>query len=287
MTDQSNECNHLDTILAGLWEVTPAEYHAAEDWFGSSMLNDFRQSIPLFHGRYIAKTMARREPTAAMKLGSALDVFLLLPDQFKSLMSVAPDDIDRRTKAGKEEWAAFERAAVDKLVITADQFAAVQRMAAGLIANPMARDLLRSRGASQQAVRWEDDETGLPLKCLFDRVLECGIFFDLKTSNDPHPDAFARSVVNFGYHRQAAHYRDGHRAAIGECQALHIVCGSEPPHDVHVFELDMDALELGRKQNRETLRQLEKCRALGNWSSRWAGDFVNPLSLPKYAFYQE
>lgn len=277
----------MATLQAGLWSVSPAEYHAADSIFGHSQLEDFRQSVPLFHGRHVSKAIPPRQPSAAMILGSALDIFLLLPDQWKQLVCVAPEGIDRRTKAGKEEWAAFERDALDKLVITADQFAAVKGMAAGLEANPMAHQLLRAAGKSQQAIRWEDADTGIPLKCLFDRVLECEIFFDLKTSSDPHPESFARSVVNFGYHRQLAHYRDGHREIIGECQALHIVCGSELPYDCHVFSLDEDALELGRKQNRETLRQLEKCRASGNWSSRWSGDFVTPLSLPRWAFTQE
>lgn len=269
----------------GLWDVDAETYHADMTTDSSSSLEMFRDSIPLYHAVRIAKTLERPGPTPAMLLGSAVHCMLLESQHFGAMFAIAPE-INRRTNAGKEDWQRFQQAAEGKAVLTPEQSAVAYEISIAVQNNRMAADLLAAPGRSEQSIRWLDEETGVALKARFDRLLDCKIFLDVKTTSDPTPNGWARSVVNYGIHRQAALYIDGFRAAVDPdgWQCLHVVVGTSPPFDAHVFELDQAALELGRKQNRETLARLQQCRIANCWASQWA-DQISTISLPRYAFY--
>ena len=113
--------------------------------------------------------------------------------------------------------------------------------------NKQASDLINQQGPCEQAVRWIEEQAEVLSKAMRDKIA-CGgtLIVDLKTSADPTPQGFAKSVVNFGYHRQAAWYLDGHAAATGNDAVgmVFIVVGKEPPHDVACYELDYEAITL-------------------------------------------
>lgn len=264
---------------SAIWTCTSAEYHAETAHISNSALSVFRQSRPLFAARYVLGTIPHPKPTEAMRFGSALHARVLEPDTWQDQVAVAPD-VDRRTKAGKAEWQVFlDLAAGDKIVINQEQAEQMERMIAGIHANPFARSLLTASGRSEFAVRWQID--GVPVKCRFDRLLDAGLVIDLKTTSDPSPEAFGRSAYNFGYYRQGWIYQRGAvEMGVEGPEFLHLACG---PHECAVYELDDHALQLGEQQVRQALADLRRCRETGDWSSPLSGR-INTLSLPRWAF---
>jgi PDDEXK-like domain of unknown function (DUF3799) len=267
----------------GLWTCSGTEYHAETEHVSSSSLSVFIQSRPLYHGQYVTGKIPRPEPTEAMQFGSALHARLLEPDTWQDQVAIAPE-VNRRTNAGKAEWQNFLDGANGRIVIDQEQAETLERVVEGVYRNPFARDLLTAQGQNELSFRWELD--GVPVKCRWDRLLDAGLIADLKTTTDPSEREFGRSCFNFGYYRQAWLYRAGAiELGIGAPEFLHLACGTEPPYECHVYELDERALDLGEREVRAALRDLAECRATGNWSSPLSGR-INTLSLPRFAFTQ-
>ena len=67
--------------------------------------------------------------------------------------------------------------------------------------------VLDNPGKAEQSFWWTHRETGLPCKARCDYVVD-DMVIDLKTTGEggANPDKFTRSIVNFHYHLQAAHY---------------------------------------------------------------------------------
>jgi exodeoxyribonuclease VIII len=272
--------------IPGLWHCTNDEYHADTSSISHSMLEKFRQSVPLYHGLYVAKTLPRDEPTPAMKLGTALHAWLLEPQNWTQLVAVGPD-CERRSNADKARWAEFGAASVGKTVITREQEQKVFLMADSVKANATAKALLAAAGPNEQAIRWQDS-SGLICKAKFDRALDAKFVLDIKTTRDLlHPDSWAKTCGNFGYARQAAHYLEGwSRVFRGNPDHLHLVFSTEEPYECAVFELDALSIQLGRDQNRRDLDALALCYESGCWASRLA-DKIIPIQLPRWEFTKE
>ena len=106
-------------LMPGIYDMPEATYHA----LGLQYASSHRLRTMATSGFETVKYQAENpmEPTPAMALGSAVHCLTLTPDKFKSQFAVAPK-IDRRTKAGKEEWENFTLTAATKTVIKQDQY---------------------------------------------------------------------------------------------------------------------------------------------------------------------
>lgn len=283
----STPTTEVETI-PGLWDVTAEQYHAVHDWIGHSMLEDLRKSPAAFCGRYVTRSIQPKEPTPAMQLGSAFHAWLLERSEFSNLVAVKPADIDRRTKIGRIEWAAFVEQSRGKAIIDEEDLEKIKRMADSVNGNGLLRDMLESAGPGEKSVRWIDQESGIQCKARFDRPLQGAAYIlDVKTTEDIEPDAWARTVARFGNHRQAAHYLAGWRAVWGgKPEHFHLVFSTEEPYECLVYETDALSLELGAQQNARALRRLALCRETGLWTHPLA-DRVTTVTLPRWEFQRE
>ena len=120
----------------------PNEVYHAHSAISHSKLELFRRRPISYYRRFIAKTVARPEPTEAFRLGSAAHCAVLEPATFWDRYALRPEGIDRRTKDGKIAFAEFEAANVGKTVITQDEAGSVQEMTAAVKHHPLASQLL-------------------------------------------------------------------------------------------------------------------------------------------------
>ncbi len=266
-------------------ETTNEAYHADFSRDSNSSLSLFRKSRERYAAIRVFKTMQPDSPTPAMTFGTAFGYYLMEPEKFASRY-VMMGKFDRRTTKGKEAAAAFESENAGKASISADDMILLADMSAGVYRNPKARAALGAPGRVECSVMWTDQDTGLPLKCRPDKLLNNGLIWDLKTTDDSSPEAFARTCVNFGYHRQAAFYLDGcwQEGQHYDGPFMFVAVSKEPPHETVCLTLDAEALALGRKQNTTALRELAECKRTGNWAGKWR-DKIIETSLPRYAFY--
>ena len=101
----------------------PNKEYRAKDGVSSTDLKRIAKSPA--HFRYWKDNP--QEDTPALLFGRAVHKYALEKDDFFSEFAVAPN-VDRRTKAGKEEFALFEAECVGKDVITADDFEKIKEM---------------------------------------------------------------------------------------------------------------------------------------------------------------
>jgi hypothetical protein len=160
-------------------------------------------------------------------------------------------------------------------------------MAAAVETHDMAANLLAAAGRNELAIRWADPATGTLCKAKFDRLLDSEVIVDIKTAADPSPEAWAKSAANYGYHRQAGWYQDAATLVFGgQWVTLHIVVGSEAPHEVVVYELNADALAFGHWQNYQDVLRLSKCRKSNHWQHAWQ-EGIARIALPRWAMTEE
>lgn len=263
--------------------MTRAEYEAIHG-LNQSTLKLFRRT-PAHAREYMVHPP---EPTDALELGTAVHVAVLEPERFARQYVAAPK-VDRRTKAGKEQWAAFEDAHRGLEVLSAEDMEVCRGIADAAVGLETVARLLASPGKSEVGVVWDDPQTGVRCKALMDRITTFAgwtVVVDLKSTQDASPGAFARDCAKYAYHVQAAFYLDGLNVlAPANRRFFHVAVEKARPYCCAVYELDPPAVAQGRADYREYLRVYAECARSG----RWPGyrDAVEPLSLPVWALSEE
>lgn len=200
-----------------------------------------------------AATKMKLEPTAAMNKGTCLHSMVLDGTaEFYNRFSVAPE-CDRRTKEGKALYAQFLAESEGKIPVSMSDLHDVVGMATSIANHPSASELLSS-GQSEMAILWDDAETGAAMKAKADFMTH-GILIDLKTCQDSSYAVFSKTIVNSGYARQLAMYRDGLRANLFPIERCIIIAvENSAPYTCDVYELDEELLEIGQGQYKRLLR---------------------------------
>lgn len=224
-------------------------------------------------------------PTPALLFGQVLHKMVLQPDDFDSEFIVAPN-IDRRTKAGKEEYADFLLRAEGKTIISADDFNKAAAMCASLRRAPFVDKLLS--GECEKEFFWTDEMTGEECKCRVDCITPLDdnrvMVIDLKSASDASNDKFMRDSINYGYDFQTAMYSDGVAKNTGkEVVFVFIVVEKEPPYSVNIFQADELFTRRGYDIFRELIGVYHECKESGEWYG-YLGKFnaINNLSLPAW-----
>lgn len=300
------------------WAATPEDDGRAvrRDWTAERYHSDSRTSrsdLELFRAdpaayHAIKTGELEREETAALWRGQLLHLAVLEPAEFARRVVVAPETDDdfkgAGAKARRESWkrelAAWRaRQPADAIIVDADDkdLARVHGMAHAIrtLQTPnakQARGLLFGAGETELTITWrdEDPELAQPMGCKarLDRLLvapSAGVLVvDLKSTEDPSEEGFARSIGSYGYHRQAAWYCHAAQALIGTSlpRFAFVVVRSTPPHTVAVYELEPEAIAIGAAEIRESLRALSRAMADNNWTAPWERG-VKKINLPLWA----
>lgn len=164
-----------------------------------SSMKEFSKS-PRHYLDYITKP--KTPPTDAMKLGSVVHCMLLRPEAFNDEFAVAPD-INKRTNAGKEEWAAFTAQNADKLVIGNDDYEHARRIVDSVLTSNDIRNLIQNCYDFEQ--EWQMDVDDLPYRGFYDGISEEYIL-EVKTIKDANPKNVMFEFYKSKYHLQAALY---------------------------------------------------------------------------------
>ena len=257
-------------------DLTNAEYHASPA-ISKSGLDLIRKAPAL----YAYRRENPQEQTPAMRLGSLTHTAVLEPHLFGPSVIVRPEGIDRRTSAGKADWAAFEIEADGKEIVTAEEMSKLAAIRDAVHNHPAAAKALAGRPTIEQSIFWDAD--GIACRCRPDAVTEKGVIVDLKTTRDASPEGFAKSIAQYRYHVQAAFYSDGYKAAFGEAPRgfVFIAVETEPPFLVAVYVASEAMTQRGRIDYQTDLETFRWCRDHNDWP----GYSGHPLTidLPKWA----
>lgn len=223
--------------------------------------------------------------TAAMAIGSATHSAILEPESFAKQYVTLPAGKDRRSAEYRALCASH---GTDNVLVSADAHQ-INIMQTAVRANPVANKwLYQEPGRNELSVYAKDPETGVLVRCRFDRLLNRGFSPDLKTTVDASPRGFSNAIAKYGYAFQAAFYLDTYFWATGDRLSGfgYIAVESKAPHNVMCYRLDDESIEIGRSQYRAALNKYAECLESGVWHGYDDCDMETLIGLPNWQISQ-
>lgn len=253
--------------------MTEQEYRQAEGVNKSTLWN-LRKSPA--HYKYFLEN--QREDTAAFAFGRAVHAAILTPSAFKKDFVVIPEGIDRRTKAGKEEYQAFLDASAGKEILTAADAETVKAIVKAFKKNRDAVQLLK--GTKREKPLFWTDDNGILCKCRID-AYKAGLIVDLKTAQDAETETFTKEALRYGYDVQAAHYLDAyqHKESAVRPEWYFIVIEKAEPYAINILRADIGFLDYGFIRRQELIEKLKACQE----QKAYPDYGINELCLPAWA----
>lgn len=214
-------------------------------------------------------------------VGEACHLAILQPNEFEARIIRGPDD--RRGNKWKDH-AEFARVE-GKLLLTSGDFDSVLAMRDTIHADAWISSIITGGKPMVEASGyWTDPVTGMLCRCRPDLYREdLGIILDVKTARSAHADAFARSVINYGYHAQEAFYSDGWTAMGKPVNGfVFLTFEKETPYAKAVYELPPSIVDEGRAIMRKALNTYADCARTDTWPGY--GEGVQELSFQRWAY---
>jgi hypothetical protein len=250
-----------------------------------STLKELRRSPKHYRHRLVSP----REATSAMALGTAAHIAVLEPERFLKEFVLWDQKTDKgrtRPRNGKD-WDDFEESAraTGKQVLRVDEYDTAITLRDAVRDDDVAMKYL-AMGKAEIALQWVHEPTGTPCKGRVDWATKVDggpCIVDLKSARDVSPHWFSRAVAKLDYHVQLAFYADGYEAATGIPPRVVVVAvESGPPHDVVVYIVPSDVLQIGREVYGGLLDELKRCSGANDWPGHGQG-VERTLNLPAWA----
>jgi len=277
---------------AELLTVSNEEYHALRDSWSHSQIEVLIDSPELFRGRFLSEQPEYpRKMSKDLDWGTVADAALTNPKGMDDVMRIIPLhylNADGHRKG--DAWKAFEAMHAGLILMKESECTEIVRAVRNCRAHPVAKRVLEAPGDFQLTIRHLDDETGLWLRTRLDKIsyLPEGLTAaDIKTTRNQKPRQFAADAYKFGYHRQAGWYWDALVELGLEPDAwLNIAIGKPDPQETAVYEMEPEAISLGRQENRKYLRELAERIYKKDWRPRDLYQ-VQRLDMPRFAYFNQ
>lgn len=238
-----------------------------------SVLKHARTSM--LHAHYAA--FHPSPDTKAQRWGRLVHLAILEPLRAWGSLSVWRGE-DKRGK----EWASFKAACpFGSEIVDADELAELQATSDAVHRNADAHNLI-VQSEHEVSLFWDGPEYG-PAKARLDGL--CGAcWFDIKTSRQIVPEAFARQFLALGYDLQVGWYTEGLRASgVTDAQAMTICVQNAPPYDVALYQSPAVMVNRARDEAVKLAAFLRECDRRG----AWPGVSPRPQILPLPGWYGE
>ena len=244
----------------------PADvYHAkAVNHLSSHWLAEFRH-CPLLYHRKRAGLIPQRDSTAFLVGRAAHTLILEGRDRYNIEFAVG-GPINPKTgnpfgSATKKfaEWA--EK--IGKPVLSDDQAALVEQMAAAVRSHIFASELLSS-GTPEGVIRCQLDGHACQVRLDWINPVDQRGIVDLKTADNL--DTFETAIETWGYIHQLAFYRAALAAATGLVLPVHIIAVEKrEPYRCGVWVIGNDVLDAAHQDNTAAMNKLTQCQRHGLW----------------------
>jgi exodeoxyribonuclease VIII len=214
------------------------------------------------------------KPSRSMEIGTLIHSLVL---EGRTDFAVGPD-VDRRTKAGKEEWALFCEKNLGKTIVTCDEAAVIYGCQDACA--PLMEHCAYTDDDIEASMFWERD--GIKCKGRPDLIATINgetCIVDLKTTNDIRNFDF--SFNRFRYDVQAAWYQYGYRKASGMKEVpgfWFLVVDTESPHLAQFMRPSTDLLANANARIEEELAHFKRCEQ----GQEWPGLPEFKLILPRF-----
>ena len=256
------------------------------EYLSHSRIELYRKNPVFYKKQYIDKVV-NRESTPAMALGSLVHAMILEPESVEENFKLSPT-VDKRTKAGKEEWDQFLKSIGDAVVITRDDVAMANRMISAIQENSATSYYLANKNSIMEEEVLKPmmiDGNPIPCKIIPDIYSkEDGFLVDIKTVSSFDPFDWAKEAHFSGYLRQLAFYRlflRYHSIHIHSC--VHIVVDKGEFPTAMVVEFESSDIDRAENQVYETVRKLLMSHETGSFLPHHYG-LVPKVTVPTWAW---
>jgi exodeoxyribonuclease VIII len=259
-------------------KITDSEYNALTG-LRASVLKELVKS-PL-HAKYAEDNI--KDNTPALLLGRWLHSYILEPDNFAKKHHFLDEKLDLRKSADKERKALLVQEFGENIIDlqTAEVLKNIRKSA---YINQSITNTLKAVSEVELSLQWQ--ERGLECKARLDAYSEqLGAIIDIKTCQDASKSGFSRTINNFNYHLQAAHYLAG--AAENGIKAdkfIFIAFEKNAPYASAIYLLDIGTIGTAQTQREFLLELYKKCKQRGLWPSY--SNKVENIALPEWASAQ-
>lgn len=252
--------------------MTDKEYRQAEG-LAQSTLKLLRDKTPA-HALYAMRN--KKGPSDAMLIGSAVHA-IVLENRIDHV--VLPEGARGQSKLAKALRAEFEAEHSDKIILSQANADKVMRMAESVLGHRGASRLLGIMSQAELPIFWQEGNT--KMKAKIDGVCSLGII-DLKTTADADNDNFGKSIYNYGYHIQAAHYLSGAAANNLPCENFIVIAvENTEPHCTAIYTIDHESIEAGEIERQKLLDIWRYCVQNNTW--RGYSDKLQSINMPFWA----
>jgi hypothetical protein len=230
----------------------------------SGLLRDMTRQTPK-HARYFRHRGL--EPTAAMKLGSAVNHRVLEQD-----MAIDTIAIWRERKSNGHmmpqkgaKWDAFAERNPGRTIINETTWDEAGFVAAGIRRNRAAVELFRRRRGTEVTVLWLRD--GVLCKARIDVLGRDWLVVDLKVCGvSLAKRKFAYHAWGYRWDMQAAWYQEALLAHDIDCPgAALLAVEAKQPHDCVLYRWPERALDEAHEANGEAFARLQECEREQKW----------------------
>lgn len=204
-----------------------------------------------------------KKDSKALTFGSLVHKMVLEPDKFDEEFAIAPN-VDRRTKAGKEEYDRFLTESEDKMVVTLDDYEIACAMAKVVQNHPEASRLLyEGKPQYEQSFTWLDSQSGINCKIRPDCLNELDgqkYIIDYKTTDSCADGHFERSAKKYGYQLQVGMYSEGmFNQDFDDYKFIFIAQEKTEPYAVRIYDVDDSYRDFGMDLFHELTLKIAHC----------------------------
>jgi exodeoxyribonuclease VIII len=256
-----------------------------------SMLSCLAQNPMECKMRYVddPPTLPKKD-TAAFAMGHAVHCLALEPNEFSNRFAIAPK-CDKRTTAGKADWAQFLVDCEGKELLDDQQYEDALDCVQALNNHPQFATIMAQ--PRRVEVPFEFDLFGHRFKAKPDCIVDSmKLILDIKTTDDASPHRWQWSAVDYGYHRQAYIYQQAVQLETNQWYRFIFAVVEKPkpstrgiPPTVALYELDSDTVRMGLEDACGLVLQYERRLEENNWQQLYSSGIV-PLRLPKRRVYE-
>jgi exodeoxyribonuclease VIII len=241
-------------------------YHRDTTRISKSGLDLINRAPAHYYERYLNPKAIPQKETPALIIGSAVHCAVLEPKEFGKRYAVGPR-VDKRTKAGKEEWEQFLQTSAGYIQLDSETATLCERIMEAVRAFPASKYFLKE-GTAEQTITWTDEAIGVDCKARLDWLTPDNIIVDLKTTDDASPRGFAQSVRKYRYDVQAAFYSDGLEQATGRtCEGFFFIAVEKSaPFLCAVYYISADDIQEAREKYQKNLLTYRMCKESGIWN---------------------
>ena len=258
-----------------------ADYHSSPGWSKSQLWDHAKRGARYFYLRHVARAL-KSEESPALSHGTRLHRWLEVGDSLWDELVVPPADVLTDTGLiGKKALAWVAENAPGRDPVSAKEMAQLRYEAEAVMGHKAARRLIEAAVAHEVSARWKSPDGDL-LRCRPDLVSE-EAWVDLKTTREEDIlSSFWRSVTDYGYHAQDAHYQWGMEGLGMEARPLvFIVVSTAPSHDCCVVTLPPELVAEGRRRLLRSLADIRVRSDLDYWLPDQHGEVVE-LPVPAH-----